>query len=135
MVFLAKKGLVVLKVRFRHRCHGIIVVHGSCFYFYAFSVIISPAFLGCRLEPILARIKESPRTMICPMIDVISDGTLVYGGTGHGSAGGFWWSLHFKWISMTASERKRRKTAFEPYRYSVSILCSLDQRLSRPFLI
>ncbi|XP_055346582.1 LOW QUALITY PROTEIN: probable N-acetylgalactosaminyltransferase 9 [Paramacrobiotus metropolitanus] len=68
------------------------------------------------LEPILQRIKESPQTMICPMIDVISDHSLTYSSTGHGSSGGFWWSLHFKWVSMQAAENKRRKSNVEPYR-------------------
>lgn len=38
--------------------------------------------------------------MLCPIIDMISDGTMAYNGGGGGAAvGGFWWSLHFKWIS------------------------------------
>ncbi|CAF4376133.1 unnamed protein product, partial [Adineta steineri] len=51
------------------------------------------------LEPILARIKEKRSAVLCPSIDSISDQNMAYGNSGFGSVGGFWWSLHFQWIS------------------------------------
>ncbi|OQV25408.1 Polypeptide N-acetylgalactosaminyltransferase 1 [Hypsibius exemplaris] len=68
------------------------------------------------LEPILSHIKHNPKTMVCPMIDHISDQSIGYSSSGDSSTGGFWWSLHFKWISQQASEIKRRKSNVEPYR-------------------
>jgi len=36
-------------------------------------------------------------------------------GTGDGSVGGFWWSLHFNWIVIPARTRNAQKTRVEPY--------------------
>ena len=76
---------------------------------------LGEVFCG-RLEPIVSHIKHNPRSMVCPMIDVINDRTLSYSGTGESSVGGFWWSLHFKWITMQQSDAKRRTSPTDPYR-------------------
>eukprot|EP00040_Diaphanoeca_grandis_P031373 m.187604 g.187604 ORF g.187604 m.187604 type:complete len:633 (+) comp32310_c7_seq1:315-2213(+) len=49
-------------------------------------------------EPIAARIKESRTTIVCPVIDSISDRTLEYNGGGGTAVGGFHWTLDFTWI-------------------------------------
>ncbi len=70
----------------------------------------------CRLEPMLARIKESRSAVLCPEIDIIDAHTLKYTGVGGRSVGGFWWSLHFSWRPIPAREMKRRKSSTDPIR-------------------
>ena len=36
-------------------------------------------------------------------------------GTGDGSVGGFWWSLHFNWITIPQRTRNAQKTKIDPY--------------------
>jgi len=36
-------------------------------------------------------------------------------GTGDGSVGGFWWSLHFNWISIPQRIRDAQKSMIDPY--------------------
>ncbi|CAF3694463.1 unnamed protein product [Rotaria sp. Silwood1] len=67
------------------------------------------------LEPLLLRIKEKRSAVLCPGIDMISDQNMAYGGTGDGSVGGFWWSLHFNWIPIPARTRNAKKTRIDPY--------------------
>ncbi|CAF1270040.1 unnamed protein product [Adineta steineri] len=67
------------------------------------------------LEPLLLRIKEKRSAILCPGIDMISDTNMGYGGTGDGSIGGFWWSLHFNWIPIPQRIRDAQKTRIEPY--------------------
>ncbi len=43
-----------------------------------------------RLEPLVSRIAESPRSVLCPEIDVIDANSLQYSGVGGSSVGGFW---------------------------------------------
>ena len=50
-----------------------------------------------RLEPILQRIKDKPKHMVCPGVDAIIDKTLTYSLNGGMALGGFTWSLHFTW--------------------------------------
>ena len=69
-----------------------------------------------RLEPIVARIKENRKAVLCPEIDLISAETLEYQGTGSYSVGGFWWSLHFSWRPIPQRELDRRKSPTEPIR-------------------
>ena len=48
------------------------------------------------LEPLLDRIARDPTTVVCPVIDVISDDTLEYmekGKTTYVNIGGFDWNL------------------------------------------
>ncbi|CAF1235950.1 unnamed protein product, partial [Rotaria sordida] len=61
------------------------------------------------LEPLLLRIKEKRSAILCPGIDMISDQDMADGGTGDGSVGGFWWSLHFNWIPIPARIRNAKK--------------------------
>ncbi|CAH1787972.1 unnamed protein product [Owenia fusiformis] len=70
------------------------------------------------LEPLLDRIAEDKRNVVCPVIDVISDDNLQYQ---HGSAkstsiGGFDWGLQFNWHGIPAKERARRKSEVAPIR-------------------
>ncbi|CAK5061970.1 unnamed protein product [Meloidogyne enterolobii] len=63
------------------------------------------------LEPLLARIKKDPTTVVCPVIDVIDDNTFEY----HYSkafftnVGGFDWSLQFNWHPIPERDRKNRR--------------------------
>ncbi|CAF1010915.1 unnamed protein product [Rotaria magnacalcarata] len=67
------------------------------------------------LEPLLFRIKEKRSAVLCPGIDMISDSNMGYGGTGDGSVGGFWWSLHFNWIPIPPRTRNAQKSRVDPY--------------------
>ena len=69
------------------------------------------------LEPLLARIAKDPTTVVCPVIDVINDGTFEYHynrDAGSLNVGGFDWNLQFNWHSVPERERKRHKSAVEP---------------------
>ena len=83
---------------------------------------------GHRIEPLLARIKEDHRAILCPEIDLIDKDTLQYGGTGSFSVGGFWWSLHFSWRPIPERERKRRAEhrdiSVSPIRYHTACVLS-----------
>ncbi|KAH8348474.1 hypothetical protein KR084_007849 [Drosophila pseudotakahashii] len=57
------------------------------------------------LEPLLARIKESRKVVICPVIDIISDDNFSYTKTFENHWGAFNWQLSFRWFS---SDRKRQ---------------------------
>jgi polypeptide N-acetylgalactosaminyltransferase len=67
------------------------------------------------LEPLLLRIKEKRSAILCPSIDYISDQNMAYSGTGTGSLGGFWWSLHFNWIPLPQRIRDAQKSRIDPY--------------------
>lgn len=70
------------------------------------------------LEPLLKRIQEDKRNVICPVIDVISDKTLEYfaGNPYYFQVGGFTWSGHFTWIDIPEDSTKKNptKTAKSP---------------------
>lgn len=51
------------------------------------------------LEPLLARVKESKKTVVCPIIDIISEDTFAYTKVFGNSWGGFDWKLGFKWYA------------------------------------
>lgn len=91
-------------------------------------------FFVSRLEPLLGRIKEKRSAILCPGIDMISEQNMGYGvsqsfdrsplfflsfrwiqGTGDGSVGGFWWSLHFNWIPVPQRIRNAQKSRVDPY--------------------
>ncbi|CAF1163015.1 unnamed protein product [Adineta steineri] len=78
-------------------------------------MILIEIFLLYRLEPLLARIKEKRSAVLCPSIDMISDHNMAYGGTGFGSVGGFWWSLHFNWAPIPKRIRDAQKSRIDPY--------------------
>uniref|UniRef100_A0A8C1WA29 Polypeptide N-acetylgalactosaminyltransferase n=1 Tax=Cyprinus carpio TaxID=7962 RepID=A0A8C1WA29_CYPCA len=55
------------------------------------------------LQPLLTPIKENRKTVVCPVIDIISADTLVYSPSPI-VRGGFNWGLHFKWDPVPMSE-------------------------------
>ncbi|XP_063308769.1 polypeptide N-acetylgalactosaminyltransferase 11 [Pelobates fuscus] len=55
------------------------------------------------LQPLLAPIKENQKTVVCPVIDIISADTLIYSSSPV-VRGGFNWGLHFKWDPVPLSE-------------------------------
>uniref|UniRef100_A0A3B3QKV5 Polypeptide N-acetylgalactosaminyltransferase n=1 Tax=Paramormyrops kingsleyae TaxID=1676925 RepID=A0A3B3QKV5_9TELE len=61
------------------------------------------------LEPLLARIKMDRRTVVCPIIDVISDDTFEYMAGSDMTYGGFNWKLNFRWYPVPQREMDRRK--------------------------
>lgn len=55
------------------------------------------------LQPLLAPIQKDRRTVVCPVIDIISADTLAYSPSPI-VRGGFNWGLHFKWDPVPPSE-------------------------------
>ncbi|XP_058125321.1 polypeptide N-acetylgalactosaminyltransferase 5 isoform X2 [Anopheles ziemanni] len=60
------------------------------------------------LEPLLARIVLDRKTVVCPIIDVISDETFEYVTASDQTWGGFNWKLNFRWYRVPAREMQRR---------------------------
>ncbi|CAG9828081.1 unnamed protein product [Diabrotica balteata] len=60
------------------------------------------------LEPLLARIVEDRKTVVCPIIDVISDETFEYITASDMTWGGFNWKLNFRWYRVPQREMDRR---------------------------
>ncbi|KAF5292232.1 hypothetical protein FQA39_LY14047 [Lamprigera yunnana] len=60
------------------------------------------------LEPLLARIVENRKTIVCPIIDVISDETFEYITASDMTWGGFNWKLNFRWYRVPQREMDRR---------------------------
>lgn len=52
------------------------------------------------LEPLLARIKENPTTVVCPIIDIINEQTFAYSKSFDLHWGAINWNLHFRWFAM-----------------------------------
>ncbi|KAJ8375805.1 hypothetical protein SKAU_G00063850 [Synaphobranchus kaupii] len=67
------------------------------------------------LQPLLTPIKEDRRTVVCPVIDIISADTLVYSPSPI-VRGGFNWGLHFKWDPVPMSELNSPDGAIAPIR-------------------
>ncbi|EHB15400.1 Polypeptide N-acetylgalactosaminyltransferase 1 [Heterocephalus glaber] len=61
------------------------------------------------LEPLLTRIKQDRRTVVCPIIDVISDDTFECMAGSDMTYGGFNWKLNFRWYLVPQREMDRRK--------------------------
>lgn len=63
------------------------------------------------LEPLLQRIKESPTSVLVPIIDVIDAKDFHYSINGykHFQVGGFTWNGHFDWINIPKRERERQR--------------------------
>lgn len=59
------------------------------------------------LEPLLQRVKESPQSIVTPVIDVISDDSFQYFSSSATLRGGFDWSLHFQWEPIPPRVKKR----------------------------
>lgn len=55
------------------------------------------------LQPLLTPIHKDRRTVVCPVIDIISADTLAYSPSPI-VRGGFNWGLHFKWDPVPPSE-------------------------------
>uniref|UniRef100_A0A034VZY2 Polypeptide N-acetylgalactosaminyltransferase n=1 Tax=Bactrocera dorsalis TaxID=27457 RepID=A0A034VZY2_BACDO len=60
------------------------------------------------LEPLLARIVQNRRTVVCPIIDVISDESFEYITASDSTWGGFNWKLNFRWYRVPQREMERR---------------------------
>ncbi|XP_055343923.1 polypeptide N-acetylgalactosaminyltransferase 13-like [Paramacrobiotus metropolitanus] len=60
------------------------------------------------LEPLLARIAEDKKRIVCPIIDVISDDTFEYITASDMTWGGFNWKLNFRWYTAPNRELVRR---------------------------
>nr|XP_022916972.1 polypeptide N-acetylgalactosaminyltransferase 5-like isoform X1 [Onthophagus taurus] len=61
------------------------------------------------LEPLLSRIVENRKTVVCPIIDVISDETFEYITASDMTWGGFNWKLNFRWYRVPQREMDRRE--------------------------
>ncbi|XP_013772699.1 polypeptide N-acetylgalactosaminyltransferase 1-like [Limulus polyphemus] len=68
------------------------------------------------LEPLLQRIKEDRKVVLCPIMDVIDDKTLHYLGNNKEDfhIGGFTWNGHFTSIEIPEWEEQRRKSVVAP---------------------
>lgn len=51
------------------------------------------------MEPLLQRIKHSPKSVVCPVIDIISDDNFSYTKTFENHWGAFNWQLSFRWFA------------------------------------
>uniref|UniRef100_A0A224XLV8 Polypeptide N-acetylgalactosaminyltransferase n=1 Tax=Panstrongylus lignarius TaxID=156445 RepID=A0A224XLV8_9HEMI len=60
------------------------------------------------LEPLLARIVQNRKTVVCPIIDVISDESFEYITASDMTWGGFNWKLNFRWYRVPQREMERR---------------------------
>uniref|UniRef100_A0A4X2KKS2 Polypeptide N-acetylgalactosaminyltransferase n=1 Tax=Vombatus ursinus TaxID=29139 RepID=A0A4X2KKS2_VOMUR len=65
------------------------------------------------LQPLLVPIQEDHRTVVCPVIDIISADTLMYSSSPI-VRGGFNWGLHFKWDLVPFSELGGPEGAIAP---------------------
>jgi polypeptide N-acetylgalactosaminyltransferase len=73
--------------------------------------VILMMFFQCTegwLEPLLSRIALDRKTVVCPIIDVISDETFEYVTASDQTWGGFNWKLNFRWYRVPSREMKRR---------------------------
>ena len=60
------------------------------------------------LEPLLSEIAKNRRSVVCPVIDVISDETFEYITASDMTWGGFNWKLNFRWYRVPQREMDRR---------------------------
>ncbi|VDM98360.1 unnamed protein product [Thelazia callipaeda] len=61
------------------------------------------------LEPLLARIKENRKAVVCPVIDVINERTFAYQKGIELFRGGFNWNLQFRWYAVPPEMVKLRR--------------------------
>ena len=62
------------------------------------------------LEPLLLRIRENPRAVVCPVIDIINDDTFQYTKSFSLHWGAFNWELHFRWFIMGLAQMDKVTT-------------------------
>lgn len=62
------------------------------------------------LESLLSRIANDRHTVVCPIIDVISDDTFEYIPASDMTWGGFNWKLNFRWYRVAQREMDRRNS-------------------------
>ncbi|XP_057680424.1 polypeptide N-acetylgalactosaminyltransferase 11 [Corythoichthys intestinalis] len=67
------------------------------------------------LQPLLAAVRADRRTVVCPVIDIISADTLAYSPSPV-VRGGFNWGLHFKWDPVPADQLAGPRGAVAPIR-------------------
>ncbi|XP_077591947.1 polypeptide N-acetylgalactosaminyltransferase 11 [Stigmatopora nigra] len=67
------------------------------------------------LQPLLASVHADRRTVVCPVIDIISADTLAYSASPL-VRGGFNWGLHFKWDPVPAEQLAGPRGAVAPVR-------------------
>ena len=82
------------------------------------------------LEPLLHRIGENRKAVVCPVIDILNDDTFQYTKSFSLHWGAFNWDLHFRWYTMGPSEIENRKSnSTAPYRTPVMAggLFSIDR--------
>lgn len=82
------------------------------------------------LEPLLARIAEDRKRVVCPVIDIINDETFAYVRSFEMHWGAFNWEMHFRWFPVGQRELKRRKgNSTMPFRTPVMAggLFSIDR--------
>ncbi|MFH4980575.1 hypothetical protein AB6A40_007284 [Gnathostoma spinigerum] len=60
------------------------------------------------LEPLLSRIREDRKTVVCPIIDVINERTFAYQKGIELFRGGFNWNLQFRWYAVPPKMAKER---------------------------
>ncbi|XP_041478605.1 polypeptide N-acetylgalactosaminyltransferase 13-like [Lytechinus variegatus] len=60
------------------------------------------------LEPLMTRIKDDKRNVVCPIIDVISDDNFAFHTGSDMTYGGFNWKLQFRWYPVPQREVDRR---------------------------
>ncbi|XP_072038934.1 polypeptide N-acetylgalactosaminyltransferase 13-like [Amphiura filiformis] len=60
------------------------------------------------LEPLLQRIWDDRRNVVCPTIDGIDADSFSYDGAARDIVGSFTWDLQFRWQGLPAAERERR---------------------------
>ncbi|XP_060042803.1 polypeptide N-acetylgalactosaminyltransferase 14 isoform X2 [Erinaceus europaeus] len=71
------------------------------------------------LQPLLHRVKEDYKRVVCPVIDIINLDNFNYIETASELRGGFDWSLHFQWEQLSPEQKARRLDPVEPIRTPV----------------
>ncbi|KAK8747279.1 hypothetical protein OTU49_016727, partial [Cherax quadricarinatus] len=66
--------------------------------------------------PLLHTLRQKPKSVMCPVIDVIDQDTLDYRAAGTVLKGGFDWGLHFRWVPLTEEEKVMRTDPTATYR-------------------
>lgn len=103
----AKVHIVRLEERtglIRARLKGAAVAKGKILTFLDAHCECSPGWL----EPLIAEIYKDRKSVVCPIIDVISDDTFEYITGSDMTWGGFNWKLNFRWYPVPQREMQRR---------------------------